>query len=162
MAKRILYKTKAYHCPRCGSGTDPGKDYCDYCGRDLTLRSKNEKDRRFRLLVDCQDYIYFDDISQIEFEERPQTIDVSTLDDTRRRIIASTPEENFTIWLPISRRNAEIIEMPYQGIKDIRFEHLGMDIGYQMQAYVSEIDHEVYSIKELSMIKIKLDRKSVV
>lgn len=145
MAKKILYKVTAYHCPRCGSPTEPTKKYCDYCERDLAIRSKNHGNNKIRLLIDCGNYVFFDNIINFENTSTPQTIDCTTLDDSYCRTITGINYNTFSVTMPSSARTAELFRLDYKGIHRIRFEHLGTDIGFEQECYISNALSEMTS-----------------
>ena len=145
MAKKILYKITAYHCPKCGSTTDPNRKYCEYCSRDLNIRSENRNFDKFRLLVDHGNYIYYDGIKNIEFASHNNLIDVTTLDDSRRYCIQGNPTRTFTVDIPFTtNRGIELLAFGKSGVHNIRLEHLGYDMSYETQAYLTECNTDIF------------------
>lgn len=142
MAKKILYKIKAYHCPRCGGITEPTKKYCEYCERDLALRSENHGSKKVRLLIDCGNYVYFDSISNIEFTQTPQMIECTTLEDTTRHCVVGKYDQNFSVEMPLQQRAMELLNLQYSGIHRIRLEHLGLDMSYEQACYIANTTSE--------------------
>ena len=147
MAKKILYKVTAYHCPRCGSACEPTKKYCDYCQRDLSLRRKDQNKNKVRLLIDCGNYVFFDEIKNIQFQERRESLEVTTLEDTYRREILAPSTYDFEIQMPLSDRGRELLKLGYTGIHKIRFEHLGIDQGFESEAYIGNSETDIYGDK---------------
>lgn len=137
MAKKILYKVTAYHCPRCGGITEPTKKYCEYCERDLAIRSEHHGWDKVRLLIDCGDFVYHDSIKRIDFHETPQVIETSCLEDGYRRYIKGNEERRFTVKFLLCKRSLELLKLNHDGLHKIRLEHLGRDIGYEQECYVS-------------------------
>ena len=137
MAKKILYKVTAYHCPRCGAACEPTKKYCDYCSRDLRLRQEVHNQNKMRLLIDCNNFIFFDEISKIEFQKKISTLDATVLEDTYKRIVCAPPTYDFEITVPFTERGLELLKHDYTGKHKIRFEHLGLDQGYESEAYIA-------------------------
>ncbi len=155
MAKKILYKTTAYHCPRCGGTTEPTKKYCEFCERDLGIRSENHNKNAIRLLVNCEEFIYFDSLTRFETIGDCRTLDCTCLEDNQRHYMEPRGYGmRFTIWLPSNRRSIEILNRNYQGIKTIRLEHLGADIGFEAESYVGNVNIEMASSNEISMTEI--------
>ena len=155
MAQKILYKTTAYHCPRCGGITEPTKKYCEFCERDLKLLSENHNDYKMRLLVDCGEYIYFDNLIKFDMSEQIESIDATCLEDTSRTTLYSKAMgRDIFITLPRSRRTSELLSLPYMGIRKIRFEHLGVDLGFECESYVSNVTTHIKS-DEWSLTEIK-------
>lgn len=145
MAKKILYKTKAYHCPRCGGITEPTKKYCEFCERDLAIRSESKYKGMIRILIDCGNYVFFDSIRKFEPIEHAHEIDCTCLEDTRRTVIRSVPDYEFRIWMPTTERTAELMKLPYSGIKNVRVEIPYNDVSFEMQSYVSNVDVQMWS-----------------
>lgn len=139
MAKKILYKIKAYHCPKCGGITDPKKKYCEYCGRELIVRT-DIWHSPLRLLVDSGNYIYWDEIMDFNMDIEPQIIDCTCLEDTTRRYLKPrNTERKFQVVLPMTWRTAEILQADYKGIHNIRFEYLGKrEAAMECESYISE------------------------
>lgn len=156
MAKKILYKVKAYHCPRCGSPTEPTKKYCDFCKRDLAIRSKNHGDNMIRLLVDCGNFIFFDEIHKIEFEEERQYLDATCLGDSYVRQLVSPLTYNFKIKMLFTQRGLELLKTGYTGIHKIRFENLGSDQSYECDSYIVNSIREItsYEMQTISFISV--------
>lgn len=155
MAKKILYKTTAYHCPKCGGITEPTKKYCEYCERDLSIRSENHNGRAIRLLVDCENFIYFDSLTRLEFINNHPTIECTCLEDTHRRMIQGKPEVKFTIWMPTNRRSVEILKQDYLGLKTIRLEHLGADLSFEAESYISNAGIDMFQTSDIAMVQIE-------
>ena len=145
MAKKILYKVTAYHCPRCGGVTDPKKKYCDYCSRNLEIRRKENKPRA-RILIDCNDYILFDSIKRVETVSTPSLIEISTFDDSRRSFIRGAECEN-RLSLTFNTgtdRGRELFRLPFSGIHKIRFELLDADLGYKQKCYIGNVKTDTF------------------
>ena len=147
MAKKILYKIKAYHCPRCGSPTEPTKKYCDYCSRDLAIRNKDHNKNKFRILIDCGNYVFFDSLKNIEIIETPSIIDVTMLEDVTRRFLHGTPESRIVMDFAFSERSAELMKLGYQGLHKIRLEHLGLDTSYEQECYIANSVAEIFRLE---------------
>lgn len=146
MAKKILYKVRAYHCPRCGSATEPTKTYCDYCMRDLSIRSLVHNRNKQRLLIDCGDYVYFDSIKSVEIIETPQYID---------SIYKSGGyDRRFSIEMFLSERSKELLKLNFSGMRNIRFEHLGKDFSYEQKCYISEIKVDDFFTTKINFIGV--------
>ena len=127
MAKKILYKIKAYHCPKCGGITDPAKKYCDYCGRELKVRT-DMWHSPMRLLIDSGKYVYWDEIMDVEFEPEPLMIECTTAEDDYVHYIQPLKQtQDFKIVIPMTWRSAELMELDFKGLHDIRFEYIGRD-----------------------------------
>lgn len=157
MAKKILYKIRAYHCPRCGSVTEPTKKYCEYCERDLAIRSNNKN--KIRLLIDCGDYIYFDNISNIDLQERYEYLDATTLYDSMRQMIPSEPIYDISFKLPITLRGRELsskLGQDYRSHK-IRLEHLGANIAYEATALFYSSQIEIIDPKSIAMQTVRFE-----
>lgn len=144
MAKKILYKVTAYHCPRCGGVTEPTKKYCDFCGRDLKLRRENHINRA-RMLIDCGNYVFFDEIKRVDTVITPSTLEVTTLEDTRRRFIRGTNvnRELTVTFLSNTERGRELFALPLSGIHKIRFEMLESDLGYEQECYIGNVERKI-------------------
>lgn len=145
MAKKILYKVTAYHCPRCGGVTNPTKKYCDYCSRDLNIRRKKHNCIA-RMLIDCGEYVFFDEIKQIETFQTP-SIDCTTLEDDRRNYIKGivTDSKMSVVMATDTDRSRELLSLAFNGIHKVRFELLGADLGFEQECYISDIQRDVYS-----------------
>jgi len=145
MAKKILYKVTAYHCPRCGGVTKPTKKYCDYCSRDLNIR-REKHNCIARMLIDCGEYVFFDEIKQIETFQTP-SIDCTTLEDSRRICIKGAVTDNkiSVVMDTNTDRSRELLSLAYNGIHKVRFELLGADLGFEQECYISDIQNDVYS-----------------
>ena len=138
MAKKILYKVTAYHCPRCGGVTEPTKKYCDYCERELGLRRLNKN--KMRLIVDCGEYVYFDAITNIITTETYNMIEATTLEDTHRKMISSpVVDRNMEVTFAMDKRGRELLNLGLDKIKRIRLENIEADIGYEQDAYLGDI-----------------------
>ena len=133
MAKKILYKVTAYHCPRCGGITEPTRKYCEYCERDLAIRSKNQN--RVRLLIDCGNYVFFDSIKKIDFTSTPQIIDTTMLGDCRQHYIKGLYDNKFKVDMMATARTAELFQLEYTGLHKIRLECLDIDMAYEQESY---------------------------
>ena len=145
MAKKILYKVTAYHCPRCGGVTDPKKKYCDYCSRDLEIRRKENK-RQIRMLIDCGNYVFFDEVRNIKTTCTPTMIEVSTLADGRCSFIKGRQENTLSVTMATdTERGRELSELLHSGIHKVRFELLYADLGYEQECYVTKISQNFYS-----------------
>lgn len=46
--------------------------------------------------------------------------------------------------MPISERSKELMSLSYTGMHNIRFEHLGMDLGYEQKCYISNSSIDIY------------------
>ena len=138
MAKKILYKVTAYHCPRCGGITEPSKRYCEYCERELGLRRLNKN--KMRLIVDYGEYVYFDAITNIITTENYNTIEATTLGDSCRKMISS-PVVNRTmeVTFNMDERGRELLKLGLYKIKRIRLENIEADIGYEQDAYLGDM-----------------------
>ena len=160
MAKKILYKVTAYHCPRCGGVTEPTKKYCDYCSRDLTIRKKDHSNT-FRLLIDLGNYIFYDEIMDLSMQERVESIDTTCLEDCRRRIVMSPPTHDFKITIPFTDSGRELISKNYRGIHKIRFEHLGLDQAYETESYIgsSSIDIGKAAVQTITFISTGMETR---
>lgn len=158
MAKRILYKVEKYHCPKCGAGTDPRKKFCEWCGRDLNIRQENKNKDKFRLLVNCGEYVFFDDIYRLQQNTSVPEIECTCLEDTQRHSVFGTPVMSFEIEMFCTDRARELMELPYQGIKDIRFEHLGFDKAYEMQSFVSSVEIQNRNLYKVSTVNIRFEQ----
>ena len=134
MAKKILYKVTAYHCPRCGAVTEPTKKYCEYCERDLSIRRDNKS--RVRLLIDSGDYIFVDTVKNIEFVSTPQVIEATCLEDTYTRTILGNYSRRFSVDLDSNGRTLELSPFFKDGIHKVRLECLDMDLGYEQECYL--------------------------
>lgn len=153
MAKKILYKVTAYHCPRCGGVTEPTKKYCDYCERDLTIRKKDHTND-FRLLIDSGNFIFYDELINFTMYERAESLEVTCLNDVSRQIIQSPVTHDFTIQLPLTRRGTELAKHHYGGVHKIRFEHLGVDRAFETVAYIESFANEIsYNTVAIQTIK---------
>lgn len=138
MAKKILYKVTAYHCPRCGGVTKPTKRYCEYCERELGLRRLNKN--KMRLIVDCGEYVYFDAITNIITTETYNMIEATTLEDTHRKMISSPiVDRNMEVTFTMDERGRELLNLGLNKIKRIRLENIEADIGYEQDAYLGDI-----------------------
>ena len=122
---------------RCGGITEPTKKYCDYCERDLALRNKNHGQNMVRLLIDCGNYVFFDNILDLSFMSTPQTIECTCLEDTHRRYVNGIDCNKFFVTMPFNARTAELSQLDYKGLHRIRLEHLGADKGYEQECYIS-------------------------
>lgn len=159
MAKKILYKTTAYHCPKCGGITDPRKRFCDYCSRDLNIRHEYKNKNKFRLLVNCGDYVFFDEIYRMRQNTEVPQIEASCLEDYSCQIFEGIPRMDFEIEMYLTQRANELLSMLHEGINNIRFEHLGFDKAFEMQSAVvssAEISH--YYQFEASTAKIRFEQ----
>lgn len=143
MAKKILYKVTAYHCPRCGGITEPTKKYCEYCERDLSIRRDNKT--KVRLLIDFGNYIFYDTVRNIEFVSTPSYIEATCLEDTYSRRIVSNYNEKFSVDLLACDRSLELPHIKSEGIHKVRLECLDMDLGYEQECYVGNISETIYS-----------------
>ena len=146
MAKRILYKVRAYHCPRCGSPTEPTKKYCDFCERDLDIRREGNRSR-VRMLIDFGNYVYFDEIKQIDTVSTPSIIECTTLVDTRRHFIQARKEDTrFTVDMASNTdRGRELLSLAFSGVHKVRFEFSDRDLSYEQECYISDIQRDYYS-----------------
>ena len=158
MAKKILYKVTAYHCPRCGSPTEPTKKYCDYCSRDLAIRNKDHNKNKFRILIDCGNYVFFDSLRNIEIIEKPSMIDATMLEDGTRRFLQGTPECRMIVDFALSERSMELMKLNYLGFHKIRLEHLGLDVSYEQECFIStfvnEITHSVLVHQRIELVGV--------
>lgn len=145
MAKKILYKVTAYHCPRCGGVTNPTKKYCDYCSRDLAIRRDGNRNI-VRMLIDCGDYVFFDEIKAIETVQTPPMIDCTmSVDGTRHAIRGRARENEISVVMATDTdRSRELLSLAYSGIHKVRFELIGADIGYEQECYISDVQRDVY------------------
>lgn len=138
MAKKILYKVTAYHCPRCGGVTKPTKRYCEYCERELGLRRLNKN--KMRLIVDCGEYVYFDAITNIITTENYNTIEATTLGDSCRKMISSpVVYRTMEVTFNMDERGRELLKLGLYKIKRIRLENIEADIGYEQDAYLGDM-----------------------
>lgn len=136
MAKKILYKVTAYHCPRCGGITEPTKKYCDYCERELGLRRLNKN--KMRLIVDYGEYVYFDAITNIITTENYNMIEATTL--THRKMISSpVVDRTMEVTFNMDERGRELLKLGLYKIKRIRLENIEADIGYEQDAYLGDM-----------------------
>lgn len=144
MAKKILYKVTAYHCPRCGGVTKPTKKYCDYCSRDLAIRRDGNKNI-VRMLIDCGDYVFFDEIKAIETVPTTPMIDCTMLGDSTRHVFRGRRENEISVVMATDTdRSRELLSLAYSGIHKVRFELIGADIGYEQECYISDVQRDVY------------------
>jgi len=68
LIKKMKYSLTAYHCPNCGGIGDPKLGKCPYCGGKFIY--KEPKKRKARVLIDgYRDYVYYDNILDMEIEE---------------------------------------------------------------------------------------------
>lgn len=153
MAKKILYKVTAYHCPRCGGITEPTKKYCEYCERDLAIRAENHNNQKCRLLVDCGNFVYFDSVSNFEVISTRNCIDVSTVYDDRLVPFYGKTEDKFIIDLAFSERTNELNKLDWSGLHNVRVEHLGADIGYEQRCY---LEHSIIDISPLEICRQRI------
>lgn len=138
MAKKILYKVTAYHCPRCGGITEPTKKYCEYCERELGLRRLNKN--KMRLIVDCGEYVYFDAITNIITTENYNMIEATTLGDSHRKMISSpVVDRTMEVTFNMDERGRELLKLGLYKIKRIRLENIEADIGYEQDAYLGDM-----------------------
>lgn len=160
--KKILYKVKAYHCPRCGGVTEPTKKYCDYCGRDLTKRKK-DRTNDFRLLIDNGNYIFYDELKKITIQERIERLDATCLEDTYRKIIQSPVTHDFSIQIPCTERGMELAKYRYNEIHKIRFENLVCDLAYESEVYITSCFREFnscgFSYQTINFVSIGRETK---
>lgn len=156
MAKKILYKIKAYHCPKCGSPTDPAKKYCDYCGRELKVRT-DVRENPIRLLIDSGNFVYWDEILDIDIVPMSQSIECTTLSDSYSHFIQpSRINWDFKIVLPMTWRSIELRKLNYQGIHDIRFEYIkkGFEGAWECKSCIQNFQVETFGPDELGKCEI--------
>lgn len=144
MAKKILYKITAYHCPKCGGATEPTKKYCDFCEREL-LAQQYLKERKLkkRVLIDCgKDFVNFNEIIDVgTIADEPQVIDCTCLEDHHLHHIqgvrASSPTFDFVI--PLTDRGKELNSLIDNERHKVRFEvaSLGREMACEMDGFIS-------------------------
>ena len=152
MAKKILYKVKAYHCPKCGSPTDPAKKYCDYCGRELKVRT-DMWHSHLRILIDSGNYVYWDEIMDVKFGPKPEPLECTVLGDSCRHYFQPrSMEENFKIVVPMTWRSAELFDLDFEGLHDIRFEFIGRDRehAWECKSYIQNKSLEGFGTGEIA------------
>jgi uncharacterized OB-fold protein len=158
MAKRILYKTKAYHCPKCGGITDPTKKYCEYCGRELKVRT-DIWHSPLRILIDSGNYVYWDEIMNVQFGPKPEQIECTMSGDSYRHYIQPRAvSESIEIVVPMTWRSAELMELDFKGLHDIRFEFIGRDRehAWECKSYIQNKTIEGFSAGEIAKCTINL------
>ena len=151
MAKRILYKVTAYHCPKCGGITEPSKKYCEYCERELLLqRYEGKRNVKSRFLIYCaNDYVYFNEILQLESDRHePQIIDTTTLDDYYMHHRAGIQEPpKFEIELPFNARGRELFSLiDFRKSYKMRIEmQLGNGLGtaWDVDSFINSVVSEI-------------------
>lgn len=141
MAKKILYKIKAYHCPKCGGITDPAKKYCEYCGRDISLRTEN-KQKQMRLLIDSGNYVFWDELWDVHFSDA-QTLDCTTLEDETRHMIYTPPRLEFSIKLPMTSRGWELRSLNYRNKHKVRFEMSNADMAFETECFIYDMNYKM-------------------
>ena len=112
-----------------------------------------------RLLIDCGNYVFFDNIINMEFEQTAPTIDVTLLEDTTVKCIQGVrSEDKFSVEMPLDTRTAELKNLDFSGFHNIRLEHLGADMGYEQKCYittmVSEISPNGIAVQKIEFVGI--------
>ena len=171
MAKKILYKITAYHCPRCGGVTEPTKKYCDYCERELKLEkfTKDNRSLKVRLLVDCcRDYVNFNEITSIDsVPNEPQYIDCTLLDDYKvTRIKEVEYEPTMDLYMPFTFRGRELASLiSTNEIYKMRIEYQGcngfagaFDIKGSLDNVMAEMRQYSLGYQKISINPIEFNR----
>lgn len=156
--KKDLYKITAYHCPACGGITKPNKRFCEYCGRDLGIRQNNKKGFRARFLIDCGNYIYFDNLHHFTIEESLQDVDcVRDVSGYLHRVYLP-PQRKFELEFQLTERTREFLDKCQEGIHDTRIEVIDSkyELAFESKSYVCSLLTEFQAAGEIVMQKIQL------
>ena len=149
MAKKILYKVTAYHCPKCGGATEPTKIYCDYCERELMAQKfLRERQNHMRVLIDCgKDFVNFNEILTVgALDSEPETIDCTMLEDTKTRYITGIRQNpTFGFEIPLTDRGKELNALIDGSMHKVRYEmcYLGMEMAYEMDAFITTMVKQI-------------------
>ena len=163
MAKKILYKVSAFHCPRCGGIAEPTKKYCEFCERELLLQkySGEKPVMRSRILIDCgEDYVNFNEVRSIEVNTAPNTIEASRLEDSyvhTIRGVSTSSEIEFS--MPYTRRGFELQRGIDRGkVHKIRVESVcgNYDYAFEADGYISEYNCGIPNANSVMMINYSI------
>lgn len=141
------YKLIAYHCPYCGAPTDPNEGQCKYCNRIINLRIYLNKRRNVRVLFENNDnFVYFDRITSITAEQKPEMIEASMLDDTTYRYIPARQQDFlYSVGFYLDKRSIDLMQMIQEGgIINTRFELLEEDRAFEMKSYIGDIYTDMF------------------
>lgn len=159
---KTLYKVTAYHCPKCGGITKPGKRYCEYCGRDLIdEKSFITQIPKARILVEGSNgLVNFNTMREFSFEEeQPPAIEATSLADTTfKRYVPRIAYSVFTInaELAFSQRTGELISLIGNSVKKIRFELKlpGYEMALEARSYIHK---EVIDLRPNEIATVGID-----
>ena len=130
-------KIIAYHCRHCGAPVDPEQEICGFCNKPIQYNGRVGK-RMARVLIDSgNDFVYFDQITEIETQSRYDEIDASfmTPDGHLHRVIGS-PKNDFTVRMPMTDRSAELLSTLNFGKRyTVKIELANIQT-YEMQTYI--------------------------
>ena len=130
-------KIIAYHCRHCGAPVDPEQEICGFCNKPIQYNGRVGK-RMARVLIDSgNDFVYFDQITEIETQSRYDEIDASfmTPDGHLHRVIGSL-KNDFTVRMPMTDRSAELLSTLNFGKRyTVKIELANIQT-YEMQTYI--------------------------
>ena len=93
-----------------------------------------------RILIDCGNYIYFDEISRIEVEEKYQYSDCYR--DVNGILHRTTPFKNteYSLEMPITKRTVELLKTSYTGSHKTRIEWINgkQDLAFECEGYICQ------------------------
>ena len=134
-----MYKITAYHCPACGGATKPTSRYCNYCGRDLGKRLANNHGFKARFLIDCGNFIYFDNIHSMDIHEEAPDIDCIRDANGYLRRVYLPPQRKYDVNFLLSERAKEFLDRYDDGIHKTRIEIIygKTQLAFESDAYIT-------------------------
>lgn len=153
LIKKMKYNLTAYHCPNCGGIGDPKLGKCLYCGGKFFY--KEPKKRKVRVLIDgYRDYVYYDNILDMEIEEHCNT--ATYIDTTGEYHLANWGGRSAEIRLIIPATNDGVrktlqLRENIRETRNARIEFLERDLALETKCYLG--NSKIEDLSTLSVAK---------
>ena len=144
-------KIIAYHCRHCGAPVDPEQEICGFCNKPIQYNGRVGK-RMARVLIDSgNDFVYFDQITEIESEPIQNEISYRTADGYLHRIVEN-PRYDIAVKMPMTERSAELLStLDFKKRYTVKIEIANIQT-YEMKTYLEPQMPDI-SINQASDIK---------
>ncbi len=151
-------KIVAYHCRHCGAPVDPEQEICGFCNKPVQYNGRVGK-RMARVLIDSgNDFVYFDQITEIESQPIQNEISYRTADGYLHRVIEN-PRYDISVKMPMTERSMELLStLNFKKRYTVKIEIANIQT-YEMQTFIEPQMPDI-SLNEIVMNELKLYQDS--
>ncbi len=154
---KMKYRIDAYHCPNCGGVGDPKIGKCLYCGGKFVYKPPQK--RKARILVDgLRDYVYYENILELEVEQRPIHESFITPDGYMlNQHVRTEGEIRFAVPTTAEGIKQTIqLRENFNAPRNVRIELLEQDLAFETKCYLGNCESMVPSALSMARSYITL------